>query len=806
MRSRVLLAAIGLLLIATPAAHAADVSVSGSALTFVATDGEADAISVSFVPGTYTISDPGAGAVTPGAGCTTVTAHQVTCSSTGVTSLAIDARDLDDLIELTGVTVATTLTGGNGADTLRGGDGADTVNGGGDGDSLDGRGGNDTLNGDAGDDALLGGTLALGNDTLNGGTGTDTADYSARTAAIATSIDGVANDGTTGETDNVKIDVENVTAGSGNDTLTGYTTANVLSGGGGRDFLDGDSGNDTLDGGAGDDILTGGVGTDLVTYASRAAAVTLSIDGVANDGEAGIGELDDIRTDVESVTGGAGNDTLTGGALADTLSGGAGVDTISGGAGADTLNGDDGDDVLEGGAGGDIHNGGAGFDTADYRARIATVTADLDGAADDGETAEVDNVRPDVEQLLGGVGNDTLTGNNSTNVLDGGPGDDQLDPGKGQNDVMTGGDGVDTVTYATRTLPVTLDADGAADDGEAGDAGMIGTDVENITGGGGNDRLTGTAGVNLLNGGAGNDVLDGGLGADLLIGGSGADTADYSSRSASVVADPDGAADDGVAGELDTIETDVENLTGGSGDDELTGALGTNILAGGLGADVLDGAQGDDDLDGGDGSDDLTGGSGADLLRGGAGTDRLAGRDGGSDRIRCQAGTDTAILDAIDDVNGDCESVDVPATVGPSGPAGTNGTNGTNGAQGPAGTNGANGKTGAQGPGGPAGAQGPAGPQGAAGRDAVVTCKPVKGKGRASKFTVSCTVQLAGAGARVRAVLMRGGHVLARSTSTTRAGAAKLKLRHAGRGRYAVRLTIGSGAAKATVVRRLRIR
>ena len=58
------------------------------------------------------------------------------------------------------------------------------------------------------------------------------------------------------------------------------------------------------------------------------------------------------------------------------------------------LNGDDGADILEGGAGGDTHAGGAGFDTADYSARTATVTADLDGAADDGETAEVDNVRP----------------------------------------------------------------------------------------------------------------------------------------------------------------------------------------------------------------------------------------------------------------------------------------------------------------------------------------------------------------------------------------------------------------------------
>ena len=105
----------------------------------------------------------------------------------------------------------------------------------------------------------------------------------------------------------------------------------------------------------------------------------------------------------------------------------AGRRLLHGEGGADTLNGDDGDDTLEGGAAGDVHNGGAGFDTADYSARTEPVTADLDGAADDGETAEADNVRPDIEQLLGGAGDDTLTGNNAANVLDGGVGNDVLE-------------------------------------------------------------------------------------------------------------------------------------------------------------------------------------------------------------------------------------------------------------------------------------------------------------------------------------------------------------------------------------------
>ena len=227
------------------------------------------------------------------------------------------------------------------------------------------------------------------------------ADYSARSSAVTVWIDAIANDGVPGEADNVKTDVENAIGGSGNDTMLGGAAANVLSGGAGHDSIDGEAGNDTLDGGDGDDTLAGGAGhRHRHLRGPRSAAVTVTLDGLAGDGAAG--EDDTVRTDVETVVGGTGDDTLTGGALVDTLSGGPGDDILHGEGGADVLNGDDGDDLLEGGAGGDTHNGGAGLDTADYSARIASVTVDLDGAADDGETAEADNVRPDVERLSAG--------------------------------------------------------------------------------------------------------------------------------------------------------------------------------------------------------------------------------------------------------------------------------------------------------------------------------------------------------------------------------------------------------------------
>ena len=198
-----------------------------------------------------------------------------------------------------------TLVGNADANRMIGGEGADGITGGGDADSLFGQGGNDTLLGEAGNDALDG---DAGADLLNGGTETDTAQYRLRTAAqpVKVSIDGVANDGGAldGSADNVLTNVENVAGGDGRDTLTGSAGANSLNG---------NAGADTLDGGAGPDSLDGGTERDVATYAGRGAAdpVDVSLDGAANDGGAIDGAShDNVRTTVELVIGGAGDDEL----------------------------------------------------------------------------------------------------------------------------------------------------------------------------------------------------------------------------------------------------------------------------------------------------------------------------------------------------------------------------------------------------------------------------------------------------------------------------------------------------------------
>src|SRR5215213_1432099 len=182
----------------------------------------------------------------------------------------------------------------------------------------------------------------------------------------------------------------NLFGGAGDDSLTGggasftltHSTANeMLSGGSGADTLYGGQDDDTLDGGSGADSLRGEAGTDVASYTTRTSAVTVTIDNVANDGA---GEGDDVRTDVERVLGGSGNDTLTGTSASEELNGAGGDDTLRATAGADTL------------------IGGSGRDLADYSARTKALSISLDDSADDGEAGEGDDVRSDVERVWGG--------------------------------------------------------------------------------------------------------------------------------------------------------------------------------------------------------------------------------------------------------------------------------------------------------------------------------------------------------------------------------------------------------------------
>jgi Ca2+-binding RTX toxin-like protein len=318
------------------------------------------------------------------------------------------------------------VLGGSGDDTLVGSAGPD---------DLDGGPGTDALTGGAGDDHLR---AYLGSDSLSGGPGDDRLVAEYTQAAVLHGGDD--NDTVTAT---LNAGTASVDGEGGDDTIT---AGGLVHGGDGNDVLHA-YGTGTLDGGPGDDVLDdhdsagiaqrldGGPGFDTVEWTgAHNEGISASNDGVANDGgPPGCGgcaaEGDNVGTDVERLVGSYRDDTLTGGP---------------------------GDDVLVGGVGQDVLQGGPGKDTVEYSTSPGGVTVTLDGAANDGGGLDgyADDVRPDIEHVIGSPFADTLIGSAGPDLLDGGAGDDVLDGGAGDdtlnggqdNDELTGGAGRDTLS------------------------------------------------------------------------------------------------------------------------------------------------------------------------------------------------------------------------------------------------------------------------------------------------------------------------------------------------------------------------
>lgn len=235
---------------------------------------------------------------------------------------------------------------------------------------------------------------------------------------------------------------------------------------------------------------------------------------------------------------------------------------MNGGLGADTLRGGSGNDLLHGGEEsphpavnerhinvgwfGDVLSGGRGNDTADYSGRKEGLMLGIgtwrqtNGPGDDGiqpeftidgilipGTGEGDNIHTDVENIIGGDGDDALFGDNRPNRLDGGPGGDQFwgefDDFASPQDVFIGGAGSDSVSYDGRSKGVRLYRDGKANDGARGERDYIRLDVERITGSRGNDLIVGSRRADFLTGNFGDDTILGSGGDDLLAGAQGRD-------------------------------------------------------------------------------------------------------------------------------------------------------------------------------------------------------------------------------------------------------------------------------------------
>jgi Ca2+-binding RTX toxin-like protein len=332
----------------------------------------------------------------------------------------------------------------------------------------------------------------------------------------------------------------------------------------------------------------------------------------------------------QTIKAGNGNDTIYGLGSDDALYGENDDDQLIGGSGNDALFGGAGNDILlpgtRGPEGNGNHNqsvdGGDGIDTISFEDLTTAIEVNLNvGSARELSlplsAPRLVDVITNVENAVGGSGNDSLFGNSLANDLTGGAG----------NDIIYGLDGHDRLF---------------------GDAG--------------NDRLFGGNGSDVLYGGDGNDVLRGDAGADLLNGFAGIDTASYANATIGMIINlTSGTASDG-----DTL-TFIENITGSRFDDVLVGLHTNNKLLGGAGNDQLfglagndrlEGQEGDDALFGGDGNDYQIGSAGNDGLFGEAGNDKLFGGDGddylaggiGNDTILGDAGNDQIDAGAGDDI------------------------------------------------------------------------------------------------------------------------------------------------------------
>jgi hypothetical protein len=283
MRRILSLTFLGLLLSASPAA-AADISFSGSTVTYTAGSGESNRALASVSPydtacaplaaPCFKMSDGGAYITSASGGCV-VTLHNTFAGDEAAcpvpTSLVVNLGDRDDSYwDWNG---PSTIDAGLGNDNPIFGEGGDDVIHGGVGtDNLMGQEGNDTLDGGPGDDYLEGvpcgfcaeADLTYGSDTYIGGGGSDSITYEGRSENLSLSPDGVANDGAAGEGDNIGADVGTIIGGHGSDVMTGNDRRNAFGGGEGDDVLTGGGSDDQLHGGPGNDRVFGEDGQDVV--------------------------------------------------------------------------------------------------------------------------------------------------------------------------------------------------------------------------------------------------------------------------------------------------------------------------------------------------------------------------------------------------------------------------------------------------------------------------------------------------------------------------------------------------------------
>jgi Ca2+-binding RTX toxin-like protein len=256
--------------------------------------------------------------------------------------------------------------------------------------------------------------------------------------------------------------IENAVGGTGYDIITGNDADNVLTGGLGNDTITGGQGYDTMYGGEDDDTLVatykslrgfdtmdGGAGINTADFSNYhdPLRIDLSADAAWSDGaDAASATLQVAKlVSIQNVIGGAGEDELwgdggdnriDGGLGNDTIHGGGGKDTLISGLGVDSIYGEGDDDTLVGTYKNnpfafDYLDGGSGINKVDFSDYQNAVRVDLSvGTAWTSDGADVASGNPlrqvaklvSIQDVLGGTGNDEITGDSNNNTLDGGAG------------------------------------------------------------------------------------------------------------------------------------------------------------------------------------------------------------------------------------------------------------------------------------------------------------------------------------------------------------------------------------------------
>jgi Ca2+-binding RTX toxin-like protein len=277
----------------------------------------------------------------------------------------------------------------------------------------------------------------------------------------------------------------------------------------------------------------------------------------------------------------------------------------------DALSGSSGDDELWGLGGNDDLDGGDGSDTVSYAEKTSDVFLVLGGShwtvVTVGGTNE-DRIR-NVENAIGGAGNDFFFGDALANIFLGDAGADVL-LGQGGDDWLVGGRGHDYL-YGGDGNDIMIGGNSDTDFLEE-----TGNNV--FFGEGGNDSMWGGAGADYFDGGAGDDYAFGGDGEYLVL------------RGNDIFLMGDG--NDLAIGQDGNDYFDLGNgndeADGGTGDDIFLGGAGDDYMVGGLGHDYFDAGVGDDFIDGGEGNDIFLGGAGNDFFVGGSGLDVALGGAG----------------------------------------------------------------------------------------------------------------------------------------------------------------------------------